>query len=190
MENNMNTNMNTTSLNESKQIELTNLKKRSKILRIIAKIFEVCNYVGAGLCAFAAVIMAVAPQHWNIIMSDNQLESFFTSEEKQEFLMAIEKVANEQWAIVAGLIASCIGCVILAVIFRYVWKTFREIENGDTPFTESITGRIKVCAIIGTIYVLLSFGLIEGLLAGLIFAAIYTVFRYGVLLQIESDETV
>ena len=86
MENNMNTNMNTTSLNESKQIELTNLKKRSKILRIVAKIFEVCNYVGAGLCALAAVIMAVAPQHWNIIMSDNQLESFFTSEEKQEFL--------------------------------------------------------------------------------------------------------
>ncbi len=190
MENNMNTNLNTNNLNESKQIELTNLKKRSKILRIVAKIFEVCNYVGAGLCALAAVIMAVAPQHWNIIMSDNKLESFMTSSEKDEFLRAVEHAANEQWAIVAGLIISCIGCVILAIIFRYVWRTFREIENGNTPFTESITGRIKICAIIGTVYVLLSYGLIEALLAGLIFAAIYTVFRYGVLLQTESDETV
>lgn len=190
--NQANTSLNTDnrSLYESKQVELTNLKKRSKILRVIAKIIEICNYVGAGLCALAAVIMAVAPQHWNIIMSDNKLESFFTSEEKAEFLRGIERISSEQWAIVASLIMSVIGCMILAVIFRYVWKTFREIEDGDTPFTGSITGRIKVCGIIGTIFVLLNNGLIEAVIAGLVFAAIYTIFRYGVLLQTESDETV
>ena len=188
MENNMNTNLNTTNLNESKQIELTNLKKRSKILRIIAKIVEVCNWVGAGLCTVAAVIMAVAPQHYNIIMSSNKLEDFFGPDD-QELAQAIGEIASNNWAVVVALICSVIECVILAVIFRYVWKTFREIENGETPFTDSIANRNKTCGIIGTIFVLISYGLIEAVIVGLVMAAIYTIFRYGILLQTESDET-
>jgi len=82
------------------------------------------------------------------------------------------------------------GCIVCALIFRYVRKTFNEIENGDTPFTEVLTNRVKVIGIIVTAFVLFGYGIFEAFMAAAIMLTMYMVFRYGFLLQTESDETV
>ena len=200
----MNVNVNETEMNETvsvdtgkaidvqagKAAELAKLRKSSHVMAVIAKVVAIINYVGCGISFLAALVVICVPQYTNYVVSTGNAREFFPSEAWQELVTGLEKLGDEKWALAAACIATGIGCIVCALIFRYVRKTFNEIENGDTPFTEVLTNRVKVIGIIVTAFVLFGYGIFEAFMAAAIMLTMYMVFRYGFLLQTESDETV
>ena len=59
----------------------------------------------------------------------------------------------------------------------------------DTPFSDHILGRLKVCFIIITAAILVFVGVGPGVVGALLMWSIYSIHEYGKALQTEIDET-
>ena len=173
-----------------KATEMGALKKRSHVMGVIAKVIEIINYVGAGLSAVAAIVCAFIPNYMELFVSLEETKPFFPEDAWEELSQAISQLGGENLVLAASCLATAVSCVVYAVIFRYVRKTFEELEHGDTPFTETLTNRVKIIGIILTVFVLIGYGIFDALIAAALMLTMYTVFRFGCLLQTESDETV
>ena len=78
-----------------------------------------------------------------------------------------------------------IGVMVILIIVR---RTFLEIRDSDTPFTESIRRRIRTAGILVTILVAIDSVGAAAIVALTIWCA-YTIFGYGMELQKRDDET-
>lgn len=89
-------------------------------------------------------------------------------------------------------IISCVGYLINILIINRIGKILENTEKSLTPFTESnvkILGTIKKLSIISfaTLFLGSNWGI--SLIPLIIILALSSVFKYGFILQTESDET-
>ena len=91
------------------------------------------------------------------------------------------------------LTINCVIAVVISLISLYLLTMFKKIFNNlikeDNPFSDLIMQGLKMCFIIITIILALLTGIGTGVIGGLFFWCIYSIFEYGKILQIEVDET-
>ncbi len=91
--------------------------------------------------------------------------------------------------IIISCIIAVIICAAVTVVLTLLKKVFADLSVEDTPFSESVIGRLKTSFIIITVVVTIFVGIGAGVLAGLFFWCVYSILDYGKVLQTEVDET-
>ncbi len=86
------------------------------------------------------------------------------------------------------MFVSGVWMAVLTVTLYYVEKMFGEIQNGDSPFRESVLKRMKVIFALATVMALDN-SLLIGFVVGFSLWCVYQIFEYGGELQRFSDET-
>ena len=164
----------------NKETKLTNLKKTSKVFAVFARIFEVMSYVGAGICAVAAVVVATDSEAKGLkfVQMDDSDKIFNMLAENMEF----------RTAMIIFLIMLIVFCIVYAFLMRKIGTLFRNINNDYSPFIPENTKLIKLIAVIGAIVALIEVGLVPAIMVGFILWGIALLFDYGCELQTESDE--
>ena len=64
-----------------------------------------------------------------------------------------------------------------------------DLSLEETPFSESVMGRLKTSFIIMTVVLTLFVGIGPGVIGGLFMWCVYSILDYGKVLQTEVDET-
>lgn len=78
--------------------------------------------------------------------------------------------------------------ILVILMLHFLSKVFQTISNSETPFTEAVLGDLKVMMVLIVILCLQS-NWVLGLIIGFVMVCLYKIFRYGCMLQQESDET-
>lgn len=181
-------------------MKLKRLQKMSSFLHVVLKILSVSSVVTAIIVFFMKLFNSK-----NIIM--NKLESdtifyfqteFFAIPDNQQYIQ------TEQWILVGVAIFTCIFIAWLLWIASLI---FKDLSTGFTPFSEIEINRLRKIAGLLLIYALapqilysvlhtilipgysFTFGLNMSFFFAIIFYCLTEIFRYGALLQKESDET-
>ena len=88
---------------------------------------------------------------------------------------------------------NCVIAVIITLASFYLLSIFKRIFNDlvkeDNPFADTILSGLKKCFIVATVIMIAFVGIGPGIIGGLLFWCIYSVFEYGKVLQTEVDET-
>ncbi len=146
-------------------------KTISKILEIITKIGQICTYVGItgliiGIISIPIILSKIEYKNDNIYF-DNKLikieenndnfsikikDKEITSESTykniinaKELLQKNSKTKLITTTIIAGLLMIS-SFILLSIVFKKGTKLFRNIHDGDTPFTRENTTYIKTIA--------------------------------------------
>lgn len=78
---------------------------------------------------------------------------------------------------------------VTAVIMKLISLTFDTIEKEDSPFTDKVIRKVMTVMIFVSAILLMTAGMSQGVMGGLVTWVVYTVMDYGKTLQTESDET-
>ena len=91
--------------------------------------------------------------------------------------------------VIISCIVAVIVCAAVMVILSLFKKIFTDLSVEETPFSESVMGRLKTSFIIMTVVLTLFVGIGPGLIGGLFLWCVYSILDYGKVLQTEVDET-
>ena len=90
---------------------------------------------------------------------------------------------------IISCIVAVIVCAAVMVILTLFKKIFTDLSVEETPFSESVMGRLKTSFIIMTVVLALFVGIGPGVIGGLFMWCVYSILDYGKVLQTEVDET-
>ena len=82
-----------------------------------------------------------------------------------------------------------VTALIIAIMMKVISKTFALIRSEETPFTDRVIRRVLIIMLVVTVIALMSMGLAQAAVFGILTWVVYTILDYGKLLQIQSDET-
>lgn len=102
-----------------------------------------------------------------------------------------EKLDNAPLSIIYGIYTITIAVTtgLLAVAMSIISKSFKIIEEEDSPFTDKVIKKMTLAMIILSVLIACTTNTAFGILMGFLTWAIYTILDYGKVLQIQSDET-
>ncbi len=87
-----------------------------------------------------------------------------------------------------NMLVNSLGILLTFFILNFFKKAIEMINTSDTPFTEEIIKEIKKTFILIFVIVLLKSAIVS-IIVGLSLSCVYYIFKYGIELQKESDET-
>lgn len=185
-------------MNEA-SMELQNVRKSCKAICVVTNIVKIMLCVFAVLCLVTGIALFIGKDEVN-----KQLVNFGDGFDMGSFTLEMGRLGNglageialneidpEDRATMLGFFC-IVGAVLLGigfVLFHIMGSIFKSIRESDSPFTEAISKKLKISFIIVTAILLLFVGVFECALTALVFWCIYTIFRYGYVLQKQSDET-
>ncbi|MBR6473745.1 MAG: hypothetical protein IKS99_08500 [Firmicutes bacterium] len=164
----------------NKETKLTSLKKTSKVFAIFAKIFEVFSYVGAGICAVAAGLIATDSLSIGLKMVQ--------PDDADKIYNMLSQHMEMKPALIIFMILLIIFMFINAFLMRKIGTLFRNINNDYSPFIPENTKLIKIIAVLGAVIALIEVGVVPAVMVGFILWGVALLFDYGCELQTESDE--
>ena len=160
------------------------------ILRIFAIIGLIGSLVGAGFCFFqkAEVNAKVAQGLADGTMTVDSLKIGgpmlnFVADYTEAF-----QEGNYAEPMIFSCIVSAIICAAVLVIFTLFKKIFTDLSMEETPFSESVMGRLKTSFIVMTVVLAIFVGVGAGVIGGLFMWCVYSILDYGKALQTEVDE--
>ena len=163
----------------NKETKLANLQKTSKAFAVIAKVIEIVNYVGAGICAVAIPVLFI---------NQDKLRYFISDYEGERFFQMLSSNMEFKTAMAIFLVLLIIFLIAGAYIFRTIGKLFRNINQDYSPFTPENVKLIKYMAVLVSVVTLIGIGLIPAVMTFFLLWAVALLFDYGCELQTESDE--
>lgn len=83
----------------------------------------------------------------------------------------------------------CAMCIGMTLIMYFLTSTFAIIEKEESPFSKRVIKRLTAVFIVVSVVMLLTLGWGAALIMGVTTWALYTIFDYGRILQIQADET-
>lgn len=165
---------------------LENIKKTSKIIERIGKVFQIMFGIMAGLLLLSAVILLLLRGTLNEMIAESQTSFDFRYMGQWAPKLAGEGKITE--AFIAFAISGVLFSTIVTVIMHFIVRIFKRFCNDYSPFLPDIVKDLKIVSILITLLILRnSIGL--GIIAGFIFLGIIQLYEYGCELQNQVDET-
>lgn len=173
------------------------LAKARKNIKTVAVVFNVVKILAAVITAIAAVACICT------LIFSHQVEAFLTPlltnsdgtfVEELNFLNVHLNFRREIENVNFGIVVSgyFIGFAfvfgVVAIIMEQIYKVLRCIYESESPFTLDAVKKMKVIFIGIIVVVCLTASIPLGFFVGLIEWSIYSIFKYGIALQTESDE--
>ena len=161
------------------------------ILRIFGIIGMVGSLVGAIMC-FAqkeVVNKQIAEQ---VASGTLTVESLKLGGSGISFVVDYAKAfqeGNYAGPMIISCIVAVVICAAVTVILTLFKKIFTDLSMEETPFSDSVMGRLKTSFIIMVVILALFVGIGPGVVGGLFMWCIYSILDYGKVLQTEVDET-
>ena len=180
---------------QGKRLEV--MKERCKMSSRVVSIIQIFTIVGVVLSFVGAVICFTQRNMINEQLAEAVRSGRVTVESIRiggmlNFMIDYTK-AFEAGSFAVPMAVSCITGAVICLIITVVLSMFKNIFNSlvkeDTPFSDYILGRLKVCFIIITIAVLVFVGVGPAVVGALLMWCIYSILEYGKALQTEIDET-
>lgn len=185
------------------------MKGRAKAGYVFIRVLEALHWLGAALCVFMAVSMAVAPDWFSSLLGyEPEGELLHTQMVQYGFLGGLNMVITGQTGFDTGLQAlmmagDAVTSVLGALTFRRIGEIIRMCHVG-TPFQKPVVDRVRqigwlVMAVpLVTVTVsLLSYVLcwpgysfqvdVSGVITGVIVLALSRIFAYGVKLEDDME---
>ena len=161
-----------------------------KVCRIIVMVGAIITLVGGVICLFNMNSLdgnVIYDGGSFRILSPVDAEGMIVAGEGFDFLNGLGIENFMVWAALNCFVGAALLLVIM-VVLMLIEKVFVELRDSDTPFTESIRGRLRIAGILITILVLTeSIGM--AVIVALSFWCLYCIFGYGMELQRHEDET-
>lgn len=190
-------------MNERKN--LTELKEESKNITYILTVIRTVYfcYIGGVVIFYASILLM--PDFFIQILSEPQNNII-----NLLLVSALNGLCYDRPLTSSGslniLICTCGAMAQIVMtgfsifIYQSILKVFKNIQNGETPFTGANASSFKKCyqmyMSLATIIFIASFVIkpllflmVSPLLAACFFYSLYLIFEYGSVLQQESDET-
>lgn len=182
--------------------DIEKVQKYSSIVLVLIKVFTVFLYIGLAGCIIGIIGLSIcgflAPSE---LESNEALRSIvITVNDKVCSIVTVKKQYSLGEIYDAGIlnelillsIGNCVGAIINIVIslvlFNKLKKLFSLLASSERAFDEKILKEMKIALIVLTILIAIN-NLAVGAIAGLTFACFYYIYRRGIVLQQESDET-
>lgn len=162
-------------------------KVSASILNIL-KIF--CGIFSVGFLLIAGGCLVLRDQLVEFISSAPEFSTNITANIRVaglEFMYQADEHAP--YVIAAALFVMALSLMFLTVGLHYLQKMFVLINTGDSPFSQEVITTMLTAFVLVTVFITASIGLLHGAFMALFLWCIYNVFKYGRVLQIESDET-
>ena len=99
------------------------------------------------------------------------------------------EAGNYAVPIIISCVTAAVICVVTVVLLTLFKRIFTELTREETPFSDTVMGRLKTCFIIMAVILAIFVGLGVGIIGGLFMWCIYSILDYGKVLQTEVDET-
>ena len=179
-------------------IRLEEIKKRCGTSRKVLKVFQILIAVAAVISLAGGIIVlsnadrisqAVARDYANGNFPSGEM---FRSGGLVDMSLDFEGYFREGNFAFPIFIMTMIGsaaAIISLVIVIMIKNIIQTLIEEETPFSEKIFKKLKVCFIVFTIVIILFVGVGSGAVLGLLLWCIYSVLQYGAALQAEVDET-
>ncbi|MBD5486659.1 MAG: hypothetical protein HDR18_14260 [Lachnospiraceae bacterium] len=165
--------------------KLENIKKTSKLIGKVGKIFQIFAGILTGFSLFFIIILSILRTTLNTMIAESQASFDFSN-----LGQFAEKLSSEGKVAEAGIVSLIFGSLftlIITIIMHFIAKIFKRIYNGYSPFLPEIVNDLKIVSALSTLLILRnSIGL--GIVSGFIFWGIIQLYEYGCELQNEVDE--
>ena len=174
------------------------MKTRCKTSAKVVSIFQIITIVGVVLSFVGAVICFTQQGMINTHIADAvksgqvSVENFRIGSGGVRFMINYEnafEAGNYAVPIAATCAVSAVMCLIVTVVLTIFKSIFNSLVKEDTPFSDSILGRLRISFIIMTVAVFAFMGLGPAVVGALLMWCIYSILDYGKALQAEIDET-
>ena len=189
-------------------IKLEKVKKSCGAVRKVAIILTIILIVGCVAAAFSSVFIFSMGSEFDEVVMEAEEKGVINNSKNSFSLIKIDdgfKVDNIEtdsaWlqekldaaplSIAYGIycITIAVTLAVLAVCMSIISKSFKIIEEEESPFTDKVIKRMTVTLIVISVLLACTANTGFGILMGFITWAVYTILDYGKVLQIQSDET-
>jgi len=182
---------------EIKENKLNKVKKNCKTIKTVISILQIFLIIGI-ICSAVGIVtisyyknevnqaLAAAEENGASIDFDDFQAGIFKGSIKSEALINEGKY---NVALNLTCIYALIVCSFVYGVFFVIKKIFKEIEQSESPFSDTVLKKLKALFIIISIASLISFGLGYAILTALVLNCIYCILDYGCAIQTEVDET-
>lgn len=166
--------------------KLESIKKSSKVIGQIGKVFQILFGIVTGLLLICTAILFVLRGTLNKEIIESQIDFDFPyMVQLGQRLVSQNKTAE---ALVLICMFGAAVAFIATVLMYFIAKIFKRFCNDYSPFLPDIVKDFKIVSILVTLLILSSsIGL--GIIAGFVFWGIIQVYEYGCELQNQVDET-
>lgn len=174
--------------------KLESIKKSSKVAMILARIAMIICIVGASICVCVGIYLIAFNSSVNeellraVTEGKLDLDELTSELGRNGFALPFDDLDKISGTLGLNLLLTGIVVALFAVVFHFVGRVFKDIQESDSPFRQSILKSMRVVFVLVTLLVLQSSVLI-GVLVGFSLWCVYCVFGYGCELQQLSDET-
>ena len=186
-------------------MKIAKIKKSCHIGKTVSNIMCVFAIVGCVCCAVAGIgVYAKKAETEPQLIQLTEEEKFDTDrinafyidlgnpEEWHSDIPAVQDIIDNYpntFSVVTYLLIMSGALALTAVMTKLISKTFETIETEDTPFTDKVIKKVMIVMIFGSAVLLMTTGMAQGILGGLVTWAVYNILDYGKTLQVQSDET-
>ena len=186
----------------TKTEKLSRIKKSCNIGKVISRILMIICIIGTliGILALVGLFIKSEPLLKELgIATANEshnpaggMENVDLEGESGPLAFLVQPMLNNsdlgtQLYIMCGFII--ILCALGALVWYLFSQVFAVIQKEESPFADAVMSKMKINFALLTIMIFVSTGIIPALAAAFLFWCIYSIFDYGRLLQVESDET-
>lgn len=189
--------------------KISKIKQSCKVGETVTNIFFILALVGSIIAFMAGGYIFSMGKEFDVQMKQAEEEGYVS----KGMSIGTVKVANVELIDVSNIETSipalegaiedhpyCIAysifvftmavtALIIAIMMKVISKTFGLIRSEETPFTDRVIRRVLIIMLVVTVIALMSMGLAQAAVFGILTWVVYTILDYGKLLQIQSDET-
>lgn len=163
---------------------LENIKKTSKLIGKIGKVFQIIFGICAGMLLIGAIVLFLLRNTLNTMNPESLNFEFRYMGQWAEKLISEGKIIE---AAIVFLISGAFFSLIVTAIMHLIVKIFKRFCDDYSPFLPETVKDLKIVSVLVTLLVLRSsIGL--GIILGFILWGIIQIYEYGCDLQKESDE--
>lgn len=189
------------------EIEKEKVKKVSKTILTILKVVKILTIIGivccsiGMICSFVSIAFLDEMKEWIVLNQDAAQKIQITINSGSNIVQIKENISLYD-AYTKGYVSAktflffageCFGGLvstsITLVLSIFISKIFKGIMEKESPFDASLEKDLKVSFIAITILVLFNSDFLIAVIVGLSLLCFYYLYKYGVSLQKESDET-
>jgi len=190
-------------------IKLKEVKKSCGAVRKVAVILTIILIVGCVASAIGSIAIFSMGNEFDTIVQEAEekgvidegsigkskglikIDSFDIENIETDSAWLREKLDEAPMSIIYGSYTITVSIImaVLAVVMSIISKSFKIMEEEDSPFTDKVIKRMTITMIILSVIIGCTAGTGFGILMGFMTWAVYTILDYGKVLQIQSDET-
>lgn len=161
------------------------VKKASRLIRKIGKIFQIVFGIFTGILLISIIILSVLRNTLNGMTAVQTSINFDNMGYWAEKLAGEGKITD---AFIVFGISGLLFSLMITIMMHFVVKIFANFCNENSPFLPETVKDLKIIFVLVALLVLRnSIGL--GIISGFIFWGIIQLYEYGCELQNQADET-